>query len=370
MSIRKAVREDFSDILPIFREVIEAGDTYDFEETVTDQEVFDYWFGEGINSFVLEDCETGKVIGFYRIIPNHRGRGSHVANGSIMVSSKERNKGYARRMIEDFELHVSEMGFRAIQFNFVISTNDQIFKKGFQVFNNYGICSNEYLLVNLGFCLLDNPRDKTKVILSFLFIAPVFVKAEDEPVTTTAPITTTTVLETTTDVYDEKDYDTKDAQQVVTEIAEKYLGEYLDKQLIADIVALVFGAVSLCIFIGTYIKYKKAHKDTNDVVAQSIERELKEKINAFVNQTTALIEPLIEQNKELKEGYETIMKVLVLMQDATPKGKVALIDYLGGKTSNKEVKEASEQVQAEIEKQEETKKEVTEKVNGEYENIF
>ena len=50
---------------------------------------------------------------------------------------------------------------------FVISTNDQVFKKGYQVFNNYGICSNEYLLVNLGFCLLDNPGDKTKVILSF-----------------------------------------------------------------------------------------------------------------------------------------------------------------------------------------------------------
>ena len=51
---------------------------------------------------------------------------------------------------------------------FVISTNSQIFKKGSQIFNNYGICSNEYLLVNLGFCLLDNPGDKTKVVLSFL----------------------------------------------------------------------------------------------------------------------------------------------------------------------------------------------------------
>jgi hypothetical protein len=50
---------------------------------------------------------------------------------------------------------------------FVISTNNQAFKKGSQVFNNYGICSNEYLLVNLGFCLLDNPGDKTKVVLSF-----------------------------------------------------------------------------------------------------------------------------------------------------------------------------------------------------------
>ena len=50
---------------------------------------------------------------------------------------------------------------------FVISTNSQIFKKGTQIFNNYGICSNEYLLVNLGFCLIDNPGDKTKVVLSF-----------------------------------------------------------------------------------------------------------------------------------------------------------------------------------------------------------
>ena len=50
---------------------------------------------------------------------------------------------------------------------FVISTNSQKFIKGSQIFNNYGICSNEYLLVNLGFCLLDNPGDKTKVVLSF-----------------------------------------------------------------------------------------------------------------------------------------------------------------------------------------------------------
>ena len=224
-------------------------------------------------------------------------------------------------------------------------------------------------------------------ILSFLFITPILVKAEDDPVVTTAPITTT-APETTTEpepttapvttnapatteapaTDDEVDY--KEAQEVVTEIATKYLGEYLDKQLIADIVALVFGAISLGILAGTYIKYKKGNKDTNDVVEQAIERELKEKIIDFTNQSNKLIQPLIEQNEELKKGYETIMKVLVLMQDASPKGKVALIDYLGGKTNNQEVKETAEQVQAEIEKQEETKKEVTEKVNGEYENIF
>ena len=58
---------------------------------------------------------------------------------------------------KDYELNDSDY--------FVISTNKQIFNKGTQIFNNYGICSNEYLLVNLGFCLLDNPGDKTKIIL-------------------------------------------------------------------------------------------------------------------------------------------------------------------------------------------------------------
>ena len=51
---------------------------------------------------------------------------------------------------------------------FVISKNKQSFEKNWQISNNYGICINEYLLAFLGFCLLDNPRDKTKVVLSFM----------------------------------------------------------------------------------------------------------------------------------------------------------------------------------------------------------
>ena len=110
MLIRKANPDDFTQMLPIFRQVIEGGDTYDFEETATDQDAFDYWFGKGVSSFVME--EDGQALGFYKIIPNHRGRGNHVANASFMVSSKARGKGVGRKM-----------GFKAIQFNYVISTN-------------------------------------------------------------------------------------------------------------------------------------------------------------------------------------------------------------------------------------------------------
>lgn len=126
MQIRRAVPEDFPQMLPIFREVIEGGDTYDFEETASDQDAYDYWFGKGVTSFVM--VEGDQVLGFYKIIQNHRGRGSHVANASFMVSSTARGKGIGRKMGEDCIKVAREMGFRAIQFNFVISTNEPAMK--------------------------------------------------------------------------------------------------------------------------------------------------------------------------------------------------------------------------------------------------
>ena len=132
MQIRKATPDDFPQMLPIFREVIQGGDTYDFEETASDQDAFDYWFGKGVSSWVMvESSDEGQgdqVLGFYKIIQNHRGRGSHVANASFMVSSTARGKGIGRKMGEDCIKVAREMGFKAIQFNFVISTNEPAMK--------------------------------------------------------------------------------------------------------------------------------------------------------------------------------------------------------------------------------------------------
>ncbi len=130
MKIRRATTEDFEQMLPIFREVIEGGDAYDFEETASDQDAFDYWFGKGVTSFVAVDddpvsANQGKVLGFYKIIQNHRGRGSHVANASFMVSRETRGQGIGRKLGEDCLRQAKEMGFKAMQFNFVISTNER-----------------------------------------------------------------------------------------------------------------------------------------------------------------------------------------------------------------------------------------------------
>lgn len=126
MYIRKALETDFPNMLPIFHEIIKGGDTYDFEETASEKDAFEYWFGKGVTSFVMED--EGKILGFYKIIQNHRGRGSHVANASFMVASHARGKGIGRKMGEDCIRLAREMGFKAIQFNFVINTNEPAMK--------------------------------------------------------------------------------------------------------------------------------------------------------------------------------------------------------------------------------------------------
>lgn len=126
MYIRKALETDFPNMLPIFHEIIQGGDTYDFEETASEKDAFEYWFGKGVTSFVMED--EGKILGFYKIIQNYRGRGSHVANASFMVASHARGKGIGRKMGEDCIRLAREMGFKAIQFNFVISTNEPAMK--------------------------------------------------------------------------------------------------------------------------------------------------------------------------------------------------------------------------------------------------
>ena len=140
MFIRKANTNDFSQMIPIFRDVVERGDTYDFEETASEKDAFEYWFGKGVTSFVMVGEPCGKrnanndndpheeILGFYKIIQNHRGRGNHVANASFMVASHARGKGIGRKMGEDCIRVAREMGFRAIQFNFVISTNEPAMK--------------------------------------------------------------------------------------------------------------------------------------------------------------------------------------------------------------------------------------------------
>ncbi|MEA2603952.1 MAG: hypothetical protein QOF89_4944 [Acidobacteriota bacterium] len=122
MEIRRATEDDFEALWPIFRAVIATGDTYMFAPGTSREDAFSYWFSPGVASYVAE--EDGRIVGMYKIIPNQRDLGSHVANASFMVDPSYGGRGAGKAMGLHCLREARKAGFLAMQFNLVISTND------------------------------------------------------------------------------------------------------------------------------------------------------------------------------------------------------------------------------------------------------
>jgi L-amino acid N-acyltransferase YncA len=122
MKIRPATDADRDAIWNIFREVIAAGDTYAMDPNISREDALAYWFAPGTHTFVAEKSAIG-VAGTYVLRPNQSGGGSHVANAGFMVSANARKQGLGRAMAEHCLHEARRLGFRAMQFNYVISTN-------------------------------------------------------------------------------------------------------------------------------------------------------------------------------------------------------------------------------------------------------
>lgn len=122
MLIREATQSDFEKIWPIFHEIASAGDTYAYPRDVTREEGKKLWMDKPRKTFVA-DGEEG-ILGTYYIKTNHAGPGSHVCNCGYMVPPSSRGKGVATAMCEHSQQVARELGYEAMQFNFVASTNE------------------------------------------------------------------------------------------------------------------------------------------------------------------------------------------------------------------------------------------------------
>lgn len=121
MIIRPASNHDADSIWRIFHDVVQGRDTYTFLPDTQREQALAYFLGPDIASWVIED--DGRVIGMYKLIPNHAGLGSHVANASFMVEPAAHGRGAGRAMGEHCLNEARKAGYRAMQFNFVVSTN-------------------------------------------------------------------------------------------------------------------------------------------------------------------------------------------------------------------------------------------------------
>lgn len=123
MLIRAARSEDAAAIWEIIGPTIRAGETYALDPELGEAEALSYWLGDDRETFVAED--EGRILGTYYIRANQAGGGSHVSNCGYMTSAAATGRGVARQMCEHSLEHARARGFRAMQFNFVVSTNER-----------------------------------------------------------------------------------------------------------------------------------------------------------------------------------------------------------------------------------------------------
>ncbi|MGW8317094.1 MAG: N-acetyltransferase family protein [Bacteroidales bacterium] len=122
MNIRHATVEDFDQIWPIFQEIAAAGETYAYPRDISRDQAFRQWMEIPRQTYVLE--EHGRILGTYYIKTNQEGPGAHVCNCGYMVASSARGRGLATTMCEHSQKEALRLGYKAMQFNFVASTNE------------------------------------------------------------------------------------------------------------------------------------------------------------------------------------------------------------------------------------------------------
>ena len=123
MLIRPAQREDRDAIWRILEPVIRAGETYPLPRDMSQADAIAYWIGPGHETYVAE--EDGRLVGTYYLRANQLGGGAHVANCGYVTAGDATRRGVARRMCEHSLQRARDHGYLAMQFNFVVSTNER-----------------------------------------------------------------------------------------------------------------------------------------------------------------------------------------------------------------------------------------------------
>lgn len=122
IEIRPYHENDWPQLWPIIEKVFRSGETYAFSPNILESETHAVWIKAPTVTYVALS-ESNRIVGTYYIKPNQPGLGSHVCNCGYIVSEKTRGKGIAAALCEHSQNTARTLGFKAMQFNLVVSTN-------------------------------------------------------------------------------------------------------------------------------------------------------------------------------------------------------------------------------------------------------
>jgi L-amino acid N-acyltransferase YncA len=150
MNIREVIDGDFEGIWSIFHYIVKAGETYAYPRDTSKVQAEKIWIKAPRKTYVVE--EAGIIVGTYFIKTNQAGPGEHVCNCGYMVAPVARGQGIASLMCQHSQQQALELGYKAMQFNFVAASNTGALKLWHKLgFATVGCLPKAFLHPHLGY---------------------------------------------------------------------------------------------------------------------------------------------------------------------------------------------------------------------------
>ncbi len=122
MEIRQFQKSDWPQLWAVIEPVFRAGETYPYPSDISEQEAQQNWIDTPQETWVA--IEADEILGSYYIKPNQPGLGGHVCNCGYIVSENARGIGIASNMCRHSQQQAVKLGFKAMQYNLVVSSNE------------------------------------------------------------------------------------------------------------------------------------------------------------------------------------------------------------------------------------------------------
>lgn len=123
IKIREYSSDDMVPIMKIWNQVVDDGVAFPQEEDLTLRDTDEFFKGQTFTG-VAEDIDSGEILGLYILHPNNVGRCGHICNASYAVRRDARGQHVGEAMVRDCLKMAGKKGFRILQFNAVVATNE------------------------------------------------------------------------------------------------------------------------------------------------------------------------------------------------------------------------------------------------------
>lgn len=122
LKVRPVEPADWPAVWALLEPVFRAGETFPHDPAITEAEARALWV-EQTAAVMVAIADSGAVVGTYYLRPNSLALGAHVANAGYVVAEHGRRQGIGSRLCQHSLEAARRLGFRAMQFNLVVSTN-------------------------------------------------------------------------------------------------------------------------------------------------------------------------------------------------------------------------------------------------------